>query len=151
MDIGGIGSVTGNLINGTIESAKNKITQDDFEKRLQDAMENKDEKELKQVCREFEGIVLNMMYKQMKATVPKSTLLPSDPGREIFESMLDEELMGEASKNGSFGLAEVLYKQLRRNIASGGNLTSGGNLASDVDLMPDEDSVSDEKAIEEGE
>jgi len=119
MDINGIGGINNNLINNTIESAKNRISQDDFEKRLQDAMKNKDEKELKKVCREFEGIILDMMYKQMKATVPKSTLLPSDPGRDIFESMLDEQLMSEASKRGSFGLADMLYKQLSKNLSYG--------------------------------
>jgi len=151
MDIGGIGSITNNLINSTIESTKNKVTQDDFEKRLQDAVKNHDEKELKEACREFEGILLNLLYKQMKATVPKSTLFASDPGREIFESMLDEKLMGEASKSGSLGLADILYKQLSRNIASGGNLSSDENAISDVDLEPDESLVSGEKPLEEGE
>ncbi|MDQ2086515.1 rod-binding protein [Herbivorax sp. ANBcel31] len=97
---------------------KNKeVSQDDeFEKRLLSAYENKDEKALKEVCREFEGLLLNMVYKQMRATVPKSDLIPQDAGREIFESMLDDELVKEASNNRSYGLAEDLYRQLSGNI-----------------------------------
>ncbi|HHW47945.1 MAG TPA: flagellar biosynthesis protein FlgJ [Clostridiaceae bacterium] len=126
MDISSIGGINNKLISNTIESAKNEMVHDDFEKRLQDAVKNKDEKELKKVCREFEGIILDMMYKQMKATVPRSTFLPSDPGREIFESMLDEQLMSEASKRGSFGLADMLYKQLSRNLKSDEKPTEEG-------------------------
>jgi flagellar protein FlgJ len=83
-----------------------------FEKRLQAAVDNKDDKELKRACQQFEAIMLGMMYKQMKATVVRSDLIQSDPGRDIFESMLDESLTEEASKTGTFGLAESLYKQL---------------------------------------
>ena len=50
----------------------------------------------------------------MRDTVIKSDLLEEDPGREIFESMLEEKLMEQASKRGSLGLAESLYKQLSR-------------------------------------
>lgn len=65
---------------------------------------------------EFEGLLLNMVYKQMRATVVKSNLIPKPMGREIFESMLDDELVKEASKDRSYGLAEELYKQLSRNL-----------------------------------
>jgi Rod binding domain-containing protein len=58
--------------------------------------------------------MLSMMYKQMKATVVKSDLMKEDPGMDIFQSMEDDELMKQASKTGSFGLAASLYKQLSR-------------------------------------
>ncbi|MCX7842476.1 MAG: rod-binding protein [Clostridia bacterium] len=111
MEIGGINDKT---FNNTLNNAKNKIKQDDFEKRLQNAVDSKDDKELKKVCRDFEGIILNMMYKQMKATVPKTELLPGDISREIFDSMLDEKLMEEASRGRGIGLADMLYKQMSR-------------------------------------
>lgn len=113
MEIGGIAQ---RFINNSIESTKSGVVQDSFEKQLQSAIENKDDKKLKEACREFESIMLDMMYRQMKATVPKSDLIPSDAGREVFESMLDEKLVEEASKGSSIGLADIMYKQLRRNI-----------------------------------
>lgn len=59
-----------------------------------------------------------MMYKQMKATVSKSTLIPQDSGTEYFESMLDDQIVEEASKTNSMGLGEQLYKQLSHQLKS---------------------------------
>ncbi len=112
-----ISKVSSNLINGYSNSATNYVTQasdDSFAKRLEAASQSSDDKELKAVCQEFEAIMLDMLYKQMKATVIKSDLIEKDPGTEIFESMQDEELMKKASQTGTLGLAESLYKQLSR-------------------------------------
>lgn len=112
-----ISRISSNQINNSVSTAVNKAESNDFESRLENAMKSKDDKELKKVCKEFEGILLGMIYKQMKATVPKSDLIPDSIGRNIFESMLDDELIEEASKNTNFGLADSLYKQLRRQIS----------------------------------
>lgn len=117
MNISGIDNsyLKNNNISNNIEVINSTVVREGFEKRLQEAIDKRDEKELKKACQEFEGIFLDMMYKQMKATVQKSNLIPSDVGSEIFNSMLDEKYMSEASKNGSFGLAEILYKQFTRS------------------------------------
>lgn len=115
MDISGIND---KINNATVQNAKNKVGDDSFEKRLKSALDNKDEKELKKVCRDFEGILLNMMYKEMKASIPKSDLAPEDSGKEIFEGMMDDKLVEEASKSGRMGLGEMLYKQLSRQLKS---------------------------------
>lgn len=112
-----IGRITQGFTNNAIESTKSSVVQDSFEKKLQDAIANKDEKQLKAACKEFESIMLSMMYKQMRSAIPRSDLIPSDAGRDIFESMLDEALMEEASKGKGVGLADVLYKQLSRSLA----------------------------------
>jgi flagellar protein FlgJ len=111
-----INKIGNSLTNNNFYSNKEVSQDGDFEKRLLNAYENKDEKALKEVCKEFEGMLLNIVYKQMRATVGKSDLIPKAMGREIFESMLDDELVKEASKNRSYGLAEDLYKQLSRNL-----------------------------------
>lgn len=113
-----IGRIAQTYVNNSIETTKGTVVQDSFEKRLQDAVANRDEQQLKEACKEFESIMLSMMYKQMKSAIPKSDLIPSDAGRDIFESMLDEALMEEASKGRGVGLADVLYKQLSRNLTS---------------------------------
>lgn len=109
-----INKISNNLVNNTIKNTKSMATLESFEMRLQEAMESKNPKELKKACQEFESIFLDIMYRQMKTTIPKSDLIPSDAGREIFDSMLDEQYMSEASKNGSFGLADMLYKQFTK-------------------------------------
>lgn len=116
MDIGKItGNTSNSLITGSASQAADIAADDSFEKRLQAAVDSNDDKGLKSACQQFEAIMLDMMYKQMKATVVKSDLVQADPGRDIFESMLDESLMEQASKTGTFGLAESLYKQLSKH------------------------------------
>ncbi len=63
--------------------------------------------------------MLGMIYKSMRATIIKSDLVEQDPGTDIFESMLDDSLMEQASETGSFGLAEALYRQLSKQSGSG--------------------------------
>lgn len=120
-----ISKINNNGIDNTLSNAKNKAADSDFEKHLNNAVEKNDDKELKKVCRDFEGIILKMLYKQMKATVPKAELIPESMGTEIFNSMLDDQLMEEAAKgSGQGGLADVLYKQLskkQRNVQKDDN------------------------------
>mgnify|MGYP001217542401 FL=1 len=89
-----------------------------FEEKLRQAMSNNDDKALKEACQQFETLFLQMLYRQMKATVPKSDLFPENLSKDIFESMLDEALMEEASKGNGIGLADMMYKQLSRNMKS---------------------------------
>jgi peptidoglycan hydrolase FlgJ len=121
-----IGKINDTLINNTLDNTKNKVTDDSFESRLKNAMGTKDEKELKKACNDFEGIMMNMMYKEMKATIQKSSLMPKDSGTDIFNSMLDDELMKEASKTQGMGLADILYKQLSKQLKSHVKLDNGG-------------------------
>ncbi len=115
-----IDKIGGNIIDSYTDNVVNSVAQsadDSFARRLEAAAQNSDDRELKKVCQEFEAIMLNMMYKQMKGTIIKSYLIEEDPGTAIFESMADEELMNQASKTGTLGLAQSLYKQLSRQHA----------------------------------
>jgi len=114
MDIGKIGGSAADILNNGVTRSVTQASDDDFAKRLEAAAQGKDDKELKKACQEFEAIMLDMLYKQMKATVTKSGLFKKEAGREIFETMYDEKLMEEASKTGSLGLADSMYKQLSR-------------------------------------
>ena len=115
MDIGKINNnYVDNTIKSTINNTKSKVGEDDFESSLKNIVKNKDEKELRKVCQEFEGILLGMVYKQMKATVPKASLIPDAIGKDVFEGMLDDEINNQSTQNRSYGLADQLYKQLSR-------------------------------------
>ncbi len=110
MEVGGVNS------KNTLENAQStraKSTDDDFEKRLRAAAEKGDDAQLKQVCKEFESIFVNMLYRQMKATVPKSDYLESDAAADIYNSMLDDKLVEVAAQRG-IGLADVMYKQMSK-------------------------------------
>ena len=100
---------------GEASRAAARAQDDSFARRLEEAAKNNDDKELKKACQEFEAIILNILYKQMKSTIVKSGLIEEDPGTAVFESMYDEQLMEQASKTGSFGLADMLYRQLSKS------------------------------------
>ncbi len=127
MDISGIGNINSKYNNNLVENVKDKVVGDAFENRLKSALDNNDKKELKKTCQEFEGILIGMLYKEMKATVPKSELFEKDIGSEIFNSMFDDKLVEEASKGGGIGLADNLYKQLEKQMKSTYKLASTDN------------------------
>jgi flagellar protein FlgJ len=109
---------TGHLKADTLTKMINGIAPEEqtFEGKLKQAMENRDEKSLKEACRQFEELFLQMMYKQMKATVPKSGLFSGGIQAEIFNSILDESLMKEVSKAKGIGIADMMYKQLYKEM-----------------------------------
>jgi flagellar protein FlgJ len=88
----------------------------EFKKLLDKAINTKEDIELMEVCKQFETIFTNMMLKSMRGTVPKSELIPTSFGREIFESMYDEKLSEEISKGQGIGLAQMLYQQLKSKV-----------------------------------
>jgi len=73
---------------------------------------NKD-KELMEVARKFEAILIHQMLKAMRQTVHKSDLLNSFSMQQ-YESMMDEEIASEMAKNKGIGLADSLFYQLSR-------------------------------------
>jgi flagellar protein FlgJ len=143
MDINKIDSLTMENYVKNAASSASRAADDDFAKRLEKAARNNDEKELKKACQEFEAIMLDMLYKQMKATVIKSELLEEDPGREIFESMFEENLMEQAAKRGSLGLAESLYKQLSRQYGRNvpANAADNTDVAGNADIEGNTDTA----------
>lgn len=111
--LGGITDASGGATaaEAALASAQDKV----FADVLQKAYDDGDKEKLKEVCSQFESIMLSMMYKGMKATVPESSFLEESNAREIFDDMLDEELMKRASNRG-IGLADMLYKQLSKQM-----------------------------------
>ena len=83
----------------------------DFEAALKKAFDDGDKEKLKEACAQFESILLQNLYKQMKATLPKGGLFEESNARNIFQDMLDEELMKQCSIRG-VGIADMMYKQL---------------------------------------
>ncbi len=94
-----------------MDSANDKL----FADVLQQAYDNGDKARLKEVCDQFESIMLSMMYKKMKATVPQSSLFEDTASTEVFQDMLDDELMQRAGNRG-IGLSNILFKQLSQQM-----------------------------------
>ena len=82
-----------------------------FESILKKAFDDGDKKKLKDACDEFESVMLQILYKQMKATVPESDFIEKSSARTMFEDMLDETLMERGSHRG-MGISDMMYRQL---------------------------------------
>lgn len=98
-----------------VEEAGNKK----FESILQEVTSSKQEKELKEACQNFEALFLNMMFKSMRNTIPKSEFMSDSFATDMYEDMLYEKFSEEAAKDRGIGLGDMLYKQLLKNLERG--------------------------------
>lgn len=73
---------------------------------------SKDPAVQKQVCQEFEALLVQSMFKSMRAAVPEGGLFESGIDREIFQDLMDQSIARDLSRNHGLGLAEILFKQL---------------------------------------
>lgn len=72
----------------------------------------KEDKALREACKSFEAMFLNMMYREMRATVHEGGLFGESNARKIFEDMRDSEMAKQMAESGGIGLGDMLYKQL---------------------------------------
>ena len=75
--------------------------------------DTKDNKKLLNACQEFEAIFVKQLLKEMRKTVPKDGVIPENNESSLYKSMFDDEIANNISKQGSLGLAESLYEQIR--------------------------------------
>lgn len=67
---------------------------------------------IRAVARQFEAVLMNMMLKSMRDTVPQDGITDSEQGK-MFTSMLDQQLSTHLSQKG-LGLTDVLVRQLSK-------------------------------------
>ena len=76
-------------------------------------LDAQDRKKLKEQTDAFEAIIVKMLLDE--AIQGKETLLPKDPGRDIYRSMMNEERSRQLS--GAFGYSQLLFDYLTRKKA----------------------------------
>lgn len=115
--------------NSTYDSADAVASQAKFSTMLREAKENidkavstektgaeKQRDELRKACQGFESYFLNMMFREMRKTVPKDELFGESNAMDIFRDMHDTEVMENVAKSGGIGIADMMYKQLSPQI-----------------------------------
>lgn len=71
---------------------------------------------LREVCQEFESVLIAHLLKTMRKTVPKADVIPHESlCEDIYRSMMDEALANAVARGSGVGLAEILYRQLSRS------------------------------------
>lgn len=106
------GIIDYNSIKGKAQEAE----QGEFERALEKAIEEKDEKKLKKACNDLEAIFVNMMFKQMRNTIQKSGLTDGGTAEEMYEDMLFEKYAENISQGQGTGLGDLLFKQLSKRM-----------------------------------
>ena len=116
-----VSSITTGL-NAQFEAVRMQQETQGFELALQQAasnLENLNDSELKRATIEFESFFLNMMLREMRRSVGNEhSFLPQSNAERIFQEMLDEERARAAANSGGIGLADMMYRQLRRTLTS---------------------------------
>ena len=88
-----------------------------------------DPRALRAAAQQFESLFIDMMLKSAEAANFKDPLFGSSQGR-LYQDLYDQELSSRMSKTHSFGLAEMLAQQLRRQWGGPGAAADSGAAAS---------------------
>lgn len=115
-----IGSNIGTT-NGQLKTTANALSgqkDNSFEKALLSAKNARDNQRLKEACEDLESVFVYQMLQAMRSTIGNDPLLGNSLARNVYESMLDEEIARSVSRSGRIGLADVIYKQLSQNMSS---------------------------------
>jgi soluble lytic murein transglycosylase-like protein len=67
---------------------------------------------LRKAVQDFEALFVGYMLKSMREAIPESKLFGDGFGADMMTSMMDAELARTMTQSRSFGLAEMLYRQL---------------------------------------
>ena len=70
-------------------------------------------KEMEKVARDFESVFINKLFESMRKAIPKSDLLDSS-AMDMYQTMMDQEMAKEMSKQKGMGMGEMVYNDLSR-------------------------------------
>ncbi len=72
------------------------------------------DKKLKDVAGQLEGLFVQQLFKAMRATVPEGEgFVSGGAGEDIFTGLLDQHLAAETPKQWENGVTQALFRQLR--------------------------------------
>ena len=80
-------------------------------------LDERQDKKLKDACKDFEALFLSSLLKAMRKTIAKTTLFGSNSSEQTFQEMMDVEISKSAAKTSSMGIADMLYRQLTDGMA----------------------------------
>lgn len=66
-------------------------------------------KKIYEACQDFESIFISYLLKNMRKTIPN---MEGNFSREIYTSMMDEEVARAVARGSGIGLADTIYSQL---------------------------------------
>ena len=118
INIGGLGNIgSASLARQAANINRDEARVASFQEELESAMSSGESGRMKEAARAFEAHFINMMFRQMRATInhAEGGLFERSSTEKLFQEMLDEQFSEIAAQADSFGLARQIYEQLRRN------------------------------------
>jgi flagellar protein FlgJ len=73
-----------------------------------------DREKLRKACTDFEALFIQEILKFMRQTIPQSALSGPGAGKEVYQSLLDQELSKNLAKKGGLRIGEMVYRQMSR-------------------------------------
>ena len=96
---------------------KEQAAGDGFKAALEAAVKRDDDARLREACEGFESYFLQIMFREMRKTSLNTGGMFAKSGAEaVFEDMLYEEYSKTAAKKGGVGLADMMRRQLAKQI-----------------------------------
>ncbi len=86
----------------------------DINKLSKEAKEIKNDKKLKDACKDFESFFLYYMFKEMKKTVPEYDIVKKSNGEKIYESFYLEQITKKMADRGGIGIADMIYNNFKQ-------------------------------------
>ena len=72
----------------------------------------KEAQKLRHACSELESLFIFHLFKEMRATIPKTGFLSGGKGEELYTSMLDAQVARELAAERGMGLSRLLVERL---------------------------------------
>lgn len=113
MEISGVGSAYQEYLTKQAENAQTEKVKDTLSRDYAAATEA----ELMDACKQFEAYFLEQVFKQMEKTIPKNeeTSGPTSTLVDYFKDAARQEMAAQSTEQGSLGIAQMLYEQMKRN------------------------------------
>lgn len=86
----------------------------ELEKKLEGKLDQSTDKELMDVCKNFESYLLEQVFKKMDSTIQRS----EEEGSEYVDYFRDnmfQEYAKDATDQQGMGIAQMLYESMKRN------------------------------------
>jgi len=114
--IDGLGSLTSSTYLEQTKSASSKALDKSLDKDYSSATEE----ELMSACKEFEAYFLEQVFDALEKTakVPgaeEDESASTSSALDMFKDQMYQEYASQAVENESFGIAQMLYEQMKRN------------------------------------
>lgn len=113
MDVSNIASMYSDVYANAANQSASKL-----QDRLQSTAKNAaTDDELMDACKQFESYFIEQMYKAMVKTIPQNeeTSGSTSTMMDYYKDQMIQSIADQMTEQSGFGLAQMLYEQMRRN------------------------------------